>query len=71
MGGSAGRQTEIRLSLGKIEGRDRDTERHRNIDRERHRADNKNPKQSRVAQRVWYKNKSMTLIGTFNEVTND
>ncbi len=37
-----------------IEGRDRDTERKRDIETKRHRerTDNKNPKQSRVAQLV-------------------
>jgi hypothetical protein len=36
----------VRLGLGEIEGRDRETERQRN------RADNKNPEQSWVAQLV-------------------
>ena len=45
----------VRLGLGEIEGRDRDTERKRDIEtkRLRDRADNKNHKQSRVAQLVY------------------
>jgi uncharacterized protein YaiL (DUF2058 family) len=61
----------VSSGLGEIEGRDRDTEiegrdrdteiqRDREIERQRNKADNKNPQQSRVAQLV--KDKQKTLL---------
>ncbi len=58
-GGCAGQQAvifKVRIGLGGIEGSYRETKKHRD------RADNKNPRQSRVAQLVSYKFTRPTLI---------